>query len=146
MGDVRFRSIERGRRPRGDEGRVESDAALGELFEKLPRWSRRLWGTPLRRLGFSTVFISIAVWILVYALIDPVGYFGERRAIGGFIAAPALLILFGAQATQALLDLVHRRNSFPILNRIGPWLDRRGLVVVVVYLVAMVAALFAVWP
>jgi hypothetical protein len=51
------------------------------------------------------------------------------------------LLAFGAQATQAVLDVVRGRNSFPILFRVGTWLDRRGLPILGLYVVAMVAVI-----
>jgi hypothetical protein len=52
--------------------------------------------------------------------------------------------MFGAQAVQAIGDLVHKRNSVPVFHRLGRWLGRRGLPLFVLYLVVMVVLLVVV--
>jgi hypothetical protein len=71
------------------------------------------------------VALAVSGWILLSALTSS-DFLGHPRAKAGFVAAPALAVLFGAQAVQAIADLALRRNSLPVFHRIGCWLDRRG--------------------
>jgi hypothetical protein len=66
-----------------------------------PQWVQKAWATPLRRLGLSLIFLAIASWILVAALTDPDAFLRRPLGIMGFVASPALLLAFGAQATPA---------------------------------------------
>jgi hypothetical protein len=119
----------------------EEEAA--RALEQSPAWVKALWATPGRRLAFSTAWIAGAIWVLFMALTDPQEWFEHRRAIGGFVAAPLLLVMFGLQAAEAARDLVSGRNSVPVFHRLGWWLDRRGIVLIVGYLLVMVAAVIA---
>ena len=51
--------------------------------------------------------------------------------------------MFGLQAIGAVSDLVHKRDSVPVFHRLGWWFDRRGLPLIGLYLVVMVALLVA---
>jgi hypothetical protein len=53
------------------------------------------------------------------------------------------MLMFGVQAVEAISDLVRKRDSIPVFNRLGRWLGRRGLPLVGLYLVVMVALLVA---
>jgi hypothetical protein len=55
------------------------------------------------------------------------------------VAAPLLVLMFGLQAVEAIADLVRKRDSVPVFHRLGWWLDRRGIALVGLYLVVMVA-------
>jgi hypothetical protein len=131
---------ERGRK-RGDRAALEHNADFRRAMEDRPQWVTNVWATPLRRLGLSLAFLAIAMWIVVDVLSDPDTVLRRPLGIIGLVAAPALLLGFGAQATQAVLDVVRGRNSFPILFRVGWWLDRRGLPITGLYVVAMVAVI-----
>jgi hypothetical protein len=106
-----------------------------------PAWVKALWATPGRRLTLSAGWIVLAIWILFSALMNPAEWFGRRFSIAGFVAAPALLLMFGLQAAQAGRDLACGRDSVPVFHRLGWWLDRRGLALIVGYLLVMVVAL-----
>ena len=116
---------------------------LRRALDQRPRWVKVIWATPGARLLLSAGFLSVAAWILVSALTDTDEFFDHRRSAGGFIFAPMIVVLFGSQAVQAISDLVHKRNSVPVFHRLGWWLDRRGLPLVGLYLVVMVALLVA---
>jgi hypothetical protein len=79
--------------------------------------------------------------MLVSAFSDPDAWFQHRRSTVGFVAAPLLVLMFGVQAIEAIGDLVRKRDSVPVFHRLGTWLGRRGLPLVGLYLVAMVALL-----
>lgn len=79
--------------------------------------------------------------MLVSAFSDPDAFFEHRRSTIGFVTAPLLVLMFGLQAVEAIGDLVRRRDSVPVFHRLGWWLDRRGLSLVGLYLVVMVALL-----
>jgi len=108
-----------------------------------PAWAKALWATPERRLSLSVGVLAVAAWMLVSAFSDPDEFFKHGRSKVGFVAAPLLVLMFGAQAVEAIGDLVHKRNSVPVFHRLGWWLDRRGLPLVALYLVVMVALLVA---
>ena len=108
-----------------------------------PGWVKAVWATPERRLSLSVGFLAVGAWILVSAFSDPHAFFLHRRSTVGFVAAPLLVLMFGLQAVEAIGDLVRKRDSVPVFHRLGWWLDRRGLVLVGVYLVVMVALLVA---
>jgi hypothetical protein len=122
------------RRPLSDEEQ------LALALEERPAWVKALWATPGRRLAFSIGWIAGAIWILFMALTDPQEWFEHRRAIAGFVAAPLILVMFGLQAAQAARDLALGRDSVPIFHRLGRWLGRRGIVLIVGYVLVMAAA------
>jgi hypothetical protein len=98
-----------------------------------------VWATPIRRLALSVLALAVSAWILKSAVSDP-HFFDHRRAFGGFLAAPALAILFGAQAVQAIMDLAHRGNSPAVFIRLGRWLDGRRRPAVGIYVAIMLVA------
>jgi hypothetical protein len=104
---------------------------------------KAIWATPGRRLALSAGWIAAACWLLAWALTDPDDYFGRRLSIGGFVAAPVLLLMFGLQAVEAARDLVLKRDSVPVFHRLGWWLDRRGGALVVGYLIVIVFVVIA---
>ena len=108
-----------------------------------PRWVKAIWATPQRRLLLSVGFLAGAAWLLVSAFSDPDAFLEHRRSTVGFVAAPLLVLMFGLQAVEAIGDLVRKRDSVPVLHRLGWWFDRRGLPLVGLYLVVMVALLVA---
>ena len=108
-----------------------------------PAWVKALWATPERRLLLSFGFLAGAAWMLISAFSDPDAFFEHRRSTLGFVAAPLIVLMFGLQAVEAVGDLVRRRDSVPVFHRLGWWLDRRGLSLVGLYLVVMVALLVA---
>ena len=109
-------------------------------LEERPAWVKAVWATPGRRLALSIASIAGAIWILLSALTDPEEWFGRRPSIPGFVAAPMLLVMFGLQAAEAARDLASGRDSVPVFHRLGWWLDRRGVVLIVGYVLVMVAA------
>jgi hypothetical protein len=122
-------------RPRSDTEEIASAMAAS------PRWVKALWATPERRLLLSVGVLAVAAWMLGSAFSDPDAFFQHRRSMLGFLAAPLLVLMFGAQAVEAVGDLVRKRDSVPVFHRLGWWLDRRGLPLVGIYLVAMVVLL-----
>jgi hypothetical protein len=97
----------------------------------------------MRRLALSVVALALSGWILVSALTNS-DFLSHPRAKAGFLAAPGLAVLFGAQAVQSIGDFARRRNSLPVFHRIGWWLDRRGVLVIIAYLAIMIAALLLI--
>lgn len=83
-----------------------------------PRWAQSAWRTPLRRLAVSLAFIALAVWVLASAITTPDDYFDNRRAEGGFVAAPALLAIFALTGAEAVRDLATGDNRRPSLFRV----------------------------
>jgi hypothetical protein len=130
-------ATEKGRRP------LPADRSLRAALDAQPTWHQAVWGTPARRLAVSVVALALSSWILTSALTNS-DLLSHPRATAGFLAAPALAGLFGAQAVQAIVDLARRRNSLPVFHRIGWWLDRRGALLIIVYLAIMIAALLLV--
>jgi hypothetical protein len=126
-----------GPRPPSDEEEIAM------AMEAQPRWARAIWATPGRRLLLSFVFLAGAAWMLASAFSDTDAFFAHRGSMAGFVAAPLLVLMFGLQAVEAIGDLVRKRDSVPVFHRLGWWLDRRGLPLVGLYLVAMVALLVA---
>jgi hypothetical protein len=120
-------------RPSSDEEQ------LARAMAERPRWVKAIWATPERRLLLSVGFLAVGAWMLVSALSDPDAFFTHRRSTVGFVAAPLLGLMFGLQAVEAIADLVRRRDSVPVFHRLGWWLDRRGIALVGLYLVVMVA-------
>ena len=116
---------------------------LRSALKGRPRWVKAVWATAPRRLALSIVFLAGGAWILVSALSDPDGFFDHRGSIAGFVAAPLLVLMFGLQAVEAVGDLQHKRDSIPVFHRLGWWLDHRGLPLVGLYVVVMVALLVA---
>jgi hypothetical protein len=109
-----------------------------------PAWVKALWATPERRLLLSVGFLAVAAWMLISALSDPDAFFAHRRSAVGFVAAPLIVLMFGVQAVEAIGDLVGKRDStIPVFHRLGWRLDRRGLSLVGLYLVVMIALLVA---
>jgi hypothetical protein len=121
-------------RPPSDE------EALLVALEERPGWVKAVWATPGRRLALSIAWIAGALWVLFLALTDPQEWFGHRASIPGFVAAPLLLVMFGLQAAEAARDVALGRDSVPVFHRLGWWLDRRGIVLIVGYVLVMVAA------
>jgi hypothetical protein len=72
-------------------------------------------------------------------VLGPRRVFEHRLSTVGFVAAPLLLLMFGLQAVEAIGDLVRKRDSVPVVHRLGWWFDRRGLPCVGLYVVVMVA-------
>ena len=122
-------------RPSSEEERLQ------RALEGHPDWVMAIWATPVRRLAFSAAWLALAAWILIYALTDPAGYFDGRHAVAGFVAAPALALMFGLQFLESARDLARGRNSVPVLIRLGRWLDRRGMALMLAYVVLMVLLL-----
>jgi hypothetical protein len=108
-----------------------------------PAWVKAIWATPQRRLLLSVGVLAVGAWMLVSAFSDPDAFFEHRRSTVGFVAAPLLVLMFGLQAVEAIGDLVRKRDSVPVFHRLGWWFDRRGLPLVGLYLVVMVALLVA---
>jgi hypothetical protein len=108
-----------------------------------PRWAKAIWATPARRLLLSIGFLAVAAWMLTSAFADSDAFFAHRRSLIGFVAAPLIVLMFGAQAIEAIGDLIRKRDSVPVFHRLGRWLGRRGLPLVGLYLVAMIALLVA---
>jgi hypothetical protein len=113
-------------------------------MDAAPRWVKAIWATPARRLALSTGVLAVAAWMLISAFSDPDEFFQHRRSSVGFVAAPLMVLMFGAQAVEAVGELLHKRNSpVPVFHRLGKRLERGGLVLLFVYLVVMVALLVA---
>ena len=110
-----------------------------------PGWVKAIWATPARRLVLSLGFLAVAAWILVSAFSDPEGFFGHRRWGAGFVAAPLIVLMFGSQAVEAIGDLLRKRDSaVPVFHRLGRAASTgRGLCLVGLYVVVMVALVFA---
>jgi hypothetical protein len=119
---------------------LSDEEELAIALEQRPAWVKALWATPGRRLAFSLAWIAAAVWVLFMALTDPQEWFRHRRATLGFVAAPMILGMFGLQAAQAVRDLASGRDSVPVFHRIGRRMGRRGIVLIVGYVLVMVAA------
>jgi hypothetical protein len=113
-------------------------------MEEQPGWAKAIWATAERRLLLSIGVLAVAAWMLVSALSDPDGFVAHRRSTVGFVVAPLIVFMFGAQAVEAIGDLVHTRHSVPVFHRLGRWLGRRGLPLFVLYLVVMVVLLVVV--
>lgn len=112
-------------------------------MEERPGWVKAIWRTPGRRLALSAVFIAIAGGMLLSAISNPAGWFDGVRGIVGFLAAPLVVVLFAAQAAQALRDLVRGQNSFPIFQSLSWKLDRNVALLLGGYLLIMVP--LALW-
>src|SRR3954451_16962918 len=115
---------------------------LRRALDARPAWVKGIWQTPARRLVLSVFAVLGGCWIVVSTLTDP-GILARPYWIAGFVAAPALIALFVAQAIEALLDAVRGSDSLPVFHRIGWWLDRRGLPLVGVYVAVMLGVV--VW-
>ncbi len=104
---------------------------------------KAVWRTPARRLALSAVFIAIAAWMLLNAISNPAMWFDGWGGFVGFLSAPLLVVLFGAQFGQALRDLVRGQNSFPIFQSLSWKMDRNAVLLVGGYLLIMFP--LAVW-
>jgi hypothetical protein len=123
--------------------RTTDEEELAIAMEERPAWVKAIWATRARRLLLSVVFLAGGAWILVSAFSDSDGFFGHRRSLAGFVAAPLLVLMFGLQAVEAVGDLGRKRDSVPVFHRLGWWLDRRGLALVGLYVVVMVVLFVA---
>jgi hypothetical protein len=103
-----------------------TDAEWDAAMEDRPGWVKWLWKTPASRLLLSVVFLAIAIWILISFFTDD-DYFSNARSVPALVAAPLLLIAFGAQAVQSIADMVRGTNSKPVFHRLGRWADERLL-------------------
>jgi hypothetical protein len=99
----------------GEEGPEWLRRQTREQGTPMPRWVVWLWSTPARRLAFAGVLLALGGWILVAAVTDPAGFFAESRSAGGFVAAPALVLLAGLWTADAVRDLVRRENRGHVL-------------------------------
>ena len=90
----------------------------------------------------SATFIAVALWIVASTVADPQEFLDNSLSAAGLVAAPAVLMLFGLQFLEAVRDQAAGRNSVPVFHRMGWWLDRRGIPLVVVYVILMAAALW----
>ena len=122
---------------------LSDEEQLTVAMAEQPGWVKAVWATPERRLLLSVGFLAGAAWMLVSAFSDPDAFFEHRRSTVGFVAAPLLVLMFGLQAVEAIRDLVRNSDSVPVFHRLGWWLDRRGLPLVGLYIVVMVALLVA---
>jgi hypothetical protein len=130
---------------------LADEEQLAVAMAERPGWVKAVWATPERRLLLSVGVLAVAAWMLISALSDPHEFFEHRRSAVGFVAAPLMVFMFGPQAVEAIGDLLRKRDSgparerdsVPVFFRVGWWLDRRGLYLVGLYLVVMVALLVA---
>ena len=102
----------------------ERERSLQRALDARPGWVRKAWATPWRRIGISAVFLAGALWVLVAATTDP-RFFEERRSVGAFLVAPALLGMFGLTALEAARDLIRGTNSTPAFFRLDELLLER---------------------
>lgn len=122
---------------------ASADPHFRRALEERPGWVKALWRTPARRLALSAVFVAIAAWMLSNAISNPAMWFDGLGGFVGFLSAPLLLVLFGAQAGQALRDLVRGQNSFPIFQSLSWKMDRNALLLVGGYL--LITLPLALW-
>src|SRR3954452_10441464 len=120
---------------------VTPEDELREALDAQPAWARAIWATPRRRLVLSLSCAAVAVAIIAAVIADHT-MLPRARWMGGFVAAPAIVAAFGAQAVEAVLDLRRGRDSLPVFHRAFWWVDRHRAVAVL-YLGVMIPA--AVW-